>query len=178
MPMPEQWRTYNVEEVAKSQALLDRGIDIGSQARSLSDSVWAALVSQSARTVRAKLRVDIDRLYAHLTAVDLEIVDFYRVPPEPNTGPNIDPRFLLIQMEMRAGVRDTVLNHVREGAQALNDTQVRALTRATLVVSVIILLVTAANLAYDVFKDPRQPVDIQAAGSRGAGSSNWRQPYL
>jgi hypothetical protein len=93
-----------------------------------------------------------------LVTLDSEIIDFYRVPPEPGGGPNIDPQFFVIQMSLRESVRESVLRHVREANQTLNDLQIRVLTKATLIVSVCVLVVTIFTLMYDVSKDANSTV--------------------
>lgn len=149
MPLPDAYTKFNAEAVEKSRNLFARASALSDDARHLSDTVWAVSFSSEAKRKRAALRKESNSLSRDLVSIDSEILDFYRVPPDPNIGPNIDPQFFVIQMSLRESIRETVLRHIREASQTLTDVQIRAMTRATLVVSVFVLFVTVATLIYD-----------------------------
>ncbi len=89
----------------------------------------------------AELRVDVG-------AIDLEIVDYWRVSPTPSDP--IEPNWFRIQMSTRAIIRDTVLRYVNEAVQTVHDNQLRAIARATLWISVVILAFSAVAAVYPI----------------------------
>jgi hypothetical protein len=60
-------------------------------------------------------------------AIDLEIVDYWRVSPTPSDP--IEPNWFRIQMSTRAIIRETVLRFVNEAVQTVHDNQLRAIAR-------------------------------------------------
>jgi hypothetical protein len=120
--IPELWRRYNVERFSHLQS------------------------AESEVNCRER----IDTLATELPTLDFEIVDLWRAGPEVNETHYIDPRFFLLQMNFCEAIRETVLHHLREASQALNDIQLRVMTRATLYVCAVVLIVTVVTLLLSI----------------------------
>ncbi|MGA2711276.1 MAG: hypothetical protein ABSF86_23080 [Steroidobacteraceae bacterium] len=73
-------------------------------------------------------------------ALDHEIVDHWRIQPDPNQ--NLDPDWFRIKMSTFAIVRDTVLQYANDATQTVHDNHLRAVARATLHISAVILVVS------------------------------------
>jgi hypothetical protein len=171
MALPDSYKGLNLEAVAVAAKLLQRGKDIGAHAARLSDNAWAIFFSRSQLTERRRMLQAAADLRADVGAIDLEIVDYWRVSPTP-TDP-IDPNWFRIQMSTRAIVRDTVLRYVNEAVQTVHDNQLRAIARATMWVSIFVLLVAGATLLATLpwwkHDDPaRASYDAQASCGRSA----------
>jgi hypothetical protein len=134
-----------VEQVARLQELLTRATRLSKSVRELSGSMFPLFFSPKESEKRRALHREIDELQDALVDLDSEIIDYYRVTPAPGGGPNIDPAWFVIQMTVRANTRDAVLRYVREASTWISDLQMRAMTRATMLVSTIALVVTAIS---------------------------------
>ena len=107
------------------------------------------------------------------SAIDHEIVDYWRIQPDPNQ--NLDPGWFRTKMSTFAIVRDTVLRYANDAIQTVHDNQLRAITRATMWVSIAVMLVAGATLVITLprwkHEDPAQAsYDAQASCGRSAAA--------
>jgi hypothetical protein len=130
MPVPEQFKVWNVQAVDEAKVLLQRGEALAARTAKLGDSVWAVLFSPAQRSERRQVLELAAGLTEAASAIDHEIVDYWRIQPDTNQG--LDPGWFRIKMSTFAIVRDTVLRYANDAIQTIHDNQLRAITRATM----------------------------------------------
>jgi len=140
MPVPEQYKDWNEQAVVDAKALLQRGDALAARTARLHDSVWATFVSPAQRSERRQVLEMAAELKEAARALDHEIVDHWRIQPDPNQ--NLDPDWFRIKMYTFAIVRDTVLHYANDATQTVHDNHLRAVARATLHISAVILVVS------------------------------------
>lgn len=143
MAATDPFKDWNKDAVAKARELLQRGVDLAAQTALLGDTTWAIFFSRNQWIERRRVLEVARKLRSDLASIELEIVDYWRVNPSPNQG--LDPNWFNIQMSTRAIVRDIVLHYANDSMQTIHDNQLRVIARATLWVSLVILVVSFAG---------------------------------
>ena len=140
MGVPQPFKDWNAEAITKVRGFLERGESLAATAGQLSDSAWL-LLSWCQRSKRRSVLAAAAKLRTEVGAIDFEILDFWRVLPELS-GQTTGASWFEIQMSTRAIIRDTILRYANDAVQTVHDNQLRAIARATLWVSIVILVVS------------------------------------
>lgn len=146
--MPDEG-AIRFELLDKGASILQRdGAALSSRAARLKDSVRAIYFSKAERTERQQLQRDADKYAEALLAYDARVIHEHTVIC---SQAYISAEIVGIRLQLRAQILEALWRYLREVTRALNDTAMRALTRAILYVSAVVLVVTAATLCVAVY---------------------------
>jgi hypothetical protein len=137
----DQYEGWNADARATASGYLERGEALAAQAAQLSDNAWLLLFSWRERRKRRRVLEAAAKLRTDVGAIDHQIIDYWRLTPslgEQRTGAD----WFGIHMSTRAIIRDTVLRYANDAIQTVHDNQLRAIARATLFISAVILVVS------------------------------------
>jgi hypothetical protein len=138
------YRHWNADAIEKARKLLQRGENLAVRTARLSDNAWVLLLSCWQRAKRRRVLAAAAKLRTDVAAIDIEIIDYWRITGtlgDQTTG----AEWFSVQMSTRAIIRDTILRYANDAIQTIHESQLRAVTRATLWVSLIILFVSFAG---------------------------------
>lgn len=124
-------------------ALQQQGAALRSRAEKLRATVLAVYCNSAERRERAQVQKGANDFAEALLKFDAECVAYYKGRLQV---PYVNPDIVAVHMQLWASNREILGRYLREVTQLLNDTEMRALTRAILWVSAVVLLVTAATL--------------------------------